>query len=356
VKAAAFGLVRAESVEEVLAALEEHGDEARVIAGGQSLGPLMALRLAAPEVLVDISRVPGLQTLATVDGSVRVGAMVRQRTVEHSAAVRAASPLIAEAVPFIGHAAIRSQGTICGSLAHADPAAELPAVALAAGATMHLRHARGTRAVTAVDFFTGYYSTAIEPEEILEAVIFPALAPRTGTAFVEFSRRHGDFAVVGVAASVTLAPDGTIAAASLALSGVASTPWPASAAVALLLGATPQRVAAPVDGSPASGRESGGSNAVNADRVRPEAAEADRPSTPEPSGRGPDGSTQVNDRVRPDAGKYAEAVRAAAEAVRSEVEPGGDLHATPAYRRHLAAVLTARALTVALAHAEGSTR
>lgn len=291
-KAAAFGLVRAESLEEALAALEEHGDEARVVAGGQSLGPLMALRLAAPEVLVDLSRVPGLGTLDSKDGSIRVGAMVRQRTVEHSSDVRAAAPLVAEAVPHIGHTAIRSQGTVCGSLAHADPAAELPAVAIAAGATMHLRSASGSRTVAAADFFTGYYSTAIEPGEVLEAVEFPPAAPGTGTAFVEFSRRHGDFALVGVAASITLAPDGTVTAASLALSAVASTPWPATATAGLLAGETP---------SP-------------------------------------------------------EIVRAAAEAVRAEVEPGNDLHATSAYRRHLAAVLTARALTTALARAEGRLR
>jgi aerobic carbon-monoxide dehydrogenase medium subunit len=292
VRAAAFGLVRAESVDEVLAALEERGDEARVIAGGQSLGPLMALRLAAPEVLVDLARVAGLDTVDVRDGSLRVGAMVRQRTVEHHADVRGAAPLVSEAVPFIGHTAIRSQGTVCGSLAHADPAAELPAVTLAAGATMRLRSTHGVRAVAAADFFTGYYSTAIEPGEILEAVEFPALAPRTGTAFVEFSRRHGDFALVGVAASVTLAADGTIAAASIALSGVASTPWPASAAAGLLIGASP----------------------------------------------GPD------------------VVSAAAEAVRAEVDPGADLHATASYRRHLAGVLTARAFTIALARAEASDR
>jgi CO/xanthine dehydrogenase FAD-binding subunit len=291
-KAAAFGLVRAESVEEVLAALEEHGDEARVIAGGQSLGPLMALRLAAPEVLVDLARVPGLDRLEVTCVSVRIGAMVRQRTVEHHADLRTAAPLVAEAVPHIGHSAIRSQGTVCGSLAHADPAAELPAVALASGAVMHLRSATGVRTVAAADFFTGYYSTALQPDEILEAVEFPALAPGTGTAFVEFSRRHGDFALVGVAASMTLAADGTITAARIALTGVASTPWLATAAADLLLGASPD----------------------------------------------------------------AEAVRAAAEAARRDVEPGDDLHGTAAYRRHLAAVLTARALTTALGRAQERNR
>jgi CO/xanthine dehydrogenase FAD-binding subunit len=311
-KAAAFGLVRAGSVEEALAALAEHGDEARVIAGGQSLGPLMALRLAAPEVLVDISRAPGLASLTLDGGGLRVGAMVRQRAVEHSSDVRAAAPLVAEAVPHIGHTAIRTQGTVGGSLAHADPAAELPAVALAAGAEMHVRSATGIRTVPAADFFTGYYSTAIEPGEILEAVSFPALAPGTGTAFVEFSRRHGDFALVGVAASVTLAPDGAITAASLALSGVASTPWPAATAATTLVGAIPEP----------SGRTAGAVNQV-------------------------DGAT-----LRPEAGRYAEAVRAAAEAVRAEVDPGSDLHATAAYRRHLAAVLTTRALTTALTRAE----
>lgn len=322
-KAAAFGVVRADSVEEVLDALAEHGDEARVIAGGQSLGPLMALRLAAPEVLVDLSRVSGLEALNVADDAVQIGAMVRQRTVEHSAPVRAAAPLVAEAVPHIGHTAIRSQGTVCGSLAHADPAAELPAVALAAGATMHLRRASGVRAVAAADFFTGYYSTAIEPDEILEAVLFPAVVSRTGTAFVEFSRRHGDFALAGVAASVTLAADGTITAASIALSGVASTPWSATAAAALLVGAGPERgTYAPDSDGAASGRTAAAVSPVDVAGLRPEA------------------------------GRYADVVRAAAEAVRADVDPGGDLHATGAYRRHLAAVLTARALTTALRRAE----
>jgi carbon-monoxide dehydrogenase medium subunit len=228
--------------------------------------------------------------------AVRIGAMVRQRTVEQHTAVRTSAPLLAEAVPFIGHTAIRSQGTVCGSLAHADPAAELPAVAVAAGATMHLRSLAGPRTVTAADFFTGYYSTAIEEGEILESVSFPTARARTGTAFVEFSRRHGDFALVGVAATVSLDADGTITAATIALSGVASTPWPATSAGAALL-------AGPV---------------------------------------GP----------RPEGGRYADAVRAAAEAVRAEVDPSGDLHATAAYRRHLAAVLTARALTTALGRAQ----
>jgi carbon-monoxide dehydrogenase medium subunit len=313
VKAAAFGLVRAESVEEVLAALEEHGEEARVIAGGQSLGPLMALRLAAPEVLVDLSRVRGLDAVEIGDdGAARVGAMVRQRTIEHRRELHAVMPLLAEAVPYIGHPAIRSQGTVGGSLAHADPAAELPAVALASGATMHLRSRSGVRVVTAADFFTGYYSTAVAPGEILEAVELPGPASGTGTAFVEFSRRHGDFALVGVAASVTLATDGTIAAASIALSGVASTPWPATDAVELLLGAGP---------------DASGGAAAAASWV--------------------DGAP-----LRPGAGRYADVVRAAAEAVRAHVEPGDDLHGTAAYRRHLAAVLTARALATALARAE----
>jgi carbon-monoxide dehydrogenase medium subunit len=225
--------------------------------------------------------------------------MVRQRTIELDAGLRAAAPLLAEAVPYIGHAAIRSQGTVCGSLAHADPAAELPAVALASGATMHLRNARGSRAVAAADFFTGYYSTAIASDEVLETVELPSPAPGTGTGFAEFSRRHGDFALVGVAASVTLAGDGTITAATLALSGVANTPWLANDAAASLIGA---------DGSPS----------------------------------------------RPAAGRYADAVRAAAEAVRFDVQPAADLHGTAAYRRHLAGVLTTRALTTALARAEAT--
>lgn len=376
-KAAAFGLVRAESVEEVLGALAEHGDEARVVAGGQSLAPMMALRLASPEVLVDLAGVAGLDGLTMDDAGLRLGAMVRQRTVERAPGVPGVAPLVAEAVPHIGHTAIRSQGTVCGSLAHADPAAELPAVALAAGATMHLRSGRGPRTVAAADFFTGYYSTAIEPTEILEAVSFPTLPARSGTAFVEFSRRHGDFALVGVAATVTLAADGAIIAASVALSGVASTPWPAAAAAALLVGARPDRprgAASPATGStesaspttiaapsrpereaapsgPAPGRDPAGPWVVGGAAPRPEHGQPVGSSWAA-SGRGAAASELASSSgLRPELGPYGAAVRAAAAAVRAEVDPGADLHATAAYRRHLAAVLTERALTTALARA-----
>jgi carbon-monoxide dehydrogenase medium subunit len=281
VKSASFALLRAETVEEAVSALVEFGDDVRVIAGGQSLGPLMALRLAAPAMLVDLARVPGLDAIAVDgDGAIRLGAMVRQRSAEHHPAVAAGAALVAEAVPFIGHAAIRSQGTVCGSLAHADPAAELPAVALALGAQVHLRGEHGARTVGADDFFSGYYSTAVQPDELVESVIFPPSSPRTGTAFVEFSRRHGDFALVGVAAVLTIAGDGTIAAARLAVSGVASTPFRPREAESLLVGAAPT----------------------------------------------------------------ADAISAATEALRGEIEPGSDLHATSAYRRHLAGVLAGRAL------------
>lgn len=338
-KAAAFGVVRAESVDQVLAALAEYGDEARVIAGGQSLGPLMALRLSAPEVLVDLGRVPGLATIDTVDGGIRLGAMARQRAAERDPQVRAAAPLVTEAVPHIGHPAIRTQGTVCGSLAHADPAAELPTVALATGATMHLRSASGSRDVAADDFFTGYYSTAVGPTELLEAVTFPALAAPTGCAFTEFSRRHGDFALVGVAAVVTLGPDGSITAARLALSGVASTPWLAATA-ASVLGGVPT----------GSGRSAGTGPQMDGAPVRPEA-----PTGAAATGSGRSGSVAalpVDAALRPGT---RDAIRAAAEAVRVEVDPSDDLHATAAYRRHLAAVLTERALATAIARAQEAT-
>ena len=201
------------SVEEAVALLAEHGDDAKVLAGGQSLIPLLSLRLARPTALVDLN---GVTELSFIDGTT-IGAMTRHRTVERSASVARDLPLLAAAVPFIGHAAIRTRGTVGGSLSHADPAAELPAVALALGATFTARSAkRGEREIAAADFFAGYFTTALEPDEILTRITFPRAQAPTGVSVQEMARRHGDFAMVAVAASVTRDGDARIALINVA--------------------------------------------------------------------------------------------------------------------------------------------
>jgi aerobic carbon-monoxide dehydrogenase medium subunit len=218
--------------------LAEHQDEASVLAGGQSLIPLLALRLARPAVLIDINRLGDLSGVALTDGHVTIGAMTREYVAEESEIVADALPLLAAALPLIGHEAIRSRGTIGGSLAHADPAGELPAVARALDAEFVVRSQAGERVVPAAEWFEGYLATARRVDEILVEVRFPRAAPGTGGAFQEIARRHGDFAIVGLAVSLTLA-DGTISDARLAFSGVADVPVRATDAEELLTGERP---------------------------------------------------------------------------------------------------------------------
>ena len=228
-----------DTLDEALALLGEHGDEAKVLAGGQSLVPLLALRLARPSVLVDLRRVPGLSGIDATDGGVVFGAMTRERQAERSDVVRKQLPLLADALPLIGHVAIRTRGTIGGSVAHADPAAELPAVALALDAELTAQSAaRGPRPIAAADFFEGFLSTTLEPDEILVRVTFPTAKPGTGTAFTEAARRHGDFAIVGLAASLTLS-EGAISDARLAFAGISDVPVRAVDAEDLLVGQEP---------------------------------------------------------------------------------------------------------------------
>jgi carbon-monoxide dehydrogenase medium subunit len=226
------------TVAEVVGLLAEHQDEASVLAGGQSLIPLLALRLARPAVLVDVNGVTELSGMSRVNGWLAVGAMTREYMAEESAAVAEAVPLLAAALPLIGHEAIRNRGTIGGSLAHADPAAELPAVARALDAEFVVRSTSGERVIPAAEWFEGYLSTARRPDEVLVGVRFPTAAPGTGVAFLEVARRHGDFAIVGLAASLTLA-DGAISDARVAFSGVADVPVRAPDAEALLVGERP---------------------------------------------------------------------------------------------------------------------
>jgi carbon-monoxide dehydrogenase medium subunit len=227
------------TVAEVVGLLADHQDEASVLAGGQSLIPLLALRLARPAVLVDVNGVTELSGMSRVNGTLVIGAMTREYVAEESAAVAGAVPLLAAALPLIGHEAIRSRGTIGGSLAHADPAAELPAVARALDAEFVVRSTSGERVIPAADWFEGYLATARRPDEVLTEVRFPAAPPGTGAAFHEVTRRHGDFAIVGLAAQLTLAGDGTISDARLAFSGVADVPVRAAEAEELLKGQQP---------------------------------------------------------------------------------------------------------------------
>ena len=287
-----FDYLAPASLEEALDALAEAGDDAKVLAGGQSLIPLMALRLAQPAVLVDVNGVSELNTLDQGEGALTIGAVVRHRTAERSAVVRDASPLLAEAMPLIGHAAIRSRGTIGGSMAHADPAAELPAVASALDATFIARSRdRGERTITVDDFFQGYFTTSLAPDEILCSVSFPVLPPSAGVAVEEIARRHGDFAMVGAAAAVVVGGD-TITDARVVLINVAERPIRAREAEAAIRGA-------------------GASNG---------------------------------------SGVFAEA----AELATRDLEPSDDLHASGAYRRKVAAVCVRRALTTATTRAMGA--
>jgi carbon-monoxide dehydrogenase medium subunit len=280
VKPPAFEYVAVASTEEAVAQLAAHGDDARILAGGQSLMPILNMRLATPGRLVDLNRVRTLSYIVERAGGVAIGAMTRQRTAERSEFVAAAVPLLAEALPWVGHSAIRNRGTIGGSLAHADPAAELPAVAVCLDARFTVRGEAGERTLAAREFFRGYLTTALAPTELLAEVWFPSALPGTGAAWIEFARRHGDYALVGVAAVVTL-EGSTVRRASLAVTGVDGVPVRAVDAERLLIGA------------PLS----------------------------------------------------AESMAAAAESVRRTLEPQDDIHATAAYRRHLAGVLTVRALT-----------
>jgi carbon-monoxide dehydrogenase medium subunit len=299
VKPAAFDYHRPRSRAEALALIASHGGDAKPLAGGQSLIPAMNFRLAMPAVLIDLNGIGDLAYIKDA-GDLRIGAMTRHRAVERSEDVRRSAPLVHEAMPFIAHVAIRTRGTIGGSLAHADPAAELPAVMLALDARIRLESEKGSREVAASDFFTGLFSTAIESDELVTEIVIPnphagSIAPasgvRTGSAFTEFSRRHGDFALAGVAASVALDDGGRCASARIALFGVGDRPMLAASGATALVGQRP---------------------------------------TPD-------------------------ALRAAADATAAnDIDPTSDIHASSKYRRHLAGVLTRRTLERAFERARSS--
>ena len=272
-----FEYHRPASLAETFDLLDRYGDDGRLLAGGQSLVPALNLRLAAPRAVIDINRIPDLDAIrVTADGLV-IGALARQEALERSPLVREHAPLIASALPHVGHSAIRARGTIGGSLALADPAAELPACAVALGATIRAGRRGGTRDIPADEFFRGLYTTALAPGEIVTEILVPRPAAGWRWGFDELARRHGDFALAGVAAGARV-ESGVVAESRLVFFGVGTRPVRARRAEAALAG----------------GR-------------------AD-----------------------------AEALAAAGRALDADLDPPGDVHGSPALRRHLARVLLAR--------------
>ena len=211
-KAAPFAYTRPSNLDGVLAELAASGGEGKVLAGGQSLVPVLAMRLARPAVLVDINAVEGLDQISLNDGMLRVGATARQRALEQDERT-AAVPLLGLALPWVGHRELRSRGTVCGSLAHADPAAELPAVAACLDAALEIAGPGGPRTVRAREFFTGAMTTLLGADEVLVRVSFPVASRGEGFGFAEFARRHGDFALAGVAVRVRRSPPEAVLAA-----------------------------------------------------------------------------------------------------------------------------------------------
>ena len=222
-KPVAFDYHAPATVEGAIALLTRYGGEAKLLAGGQSLMPLLNFRLSRPAALVDLNAIPSLDYIREENGEVRFGAMTRQRTIEFSPLVRQRLPLLTEATALVGHLPIRTRGTIGGSLAHADPSAEYPAVLAALDGTVVVRSPRGERALRPAELFQSYLTTSLGPDEILVEVRLPAMAAGAGFAFEEFSRRHGDFAIVGIAAM--LVGDGQhCATARLATAGAGPVP------------------------------------------------------------------------------------------------------------------------------------
>jgi carbon-monoxide dehydrogenase medium subunit len=230
-----FHYVRPESLDAALRLLAEHGEEARILAGGQSLMPTLAMRLSQPKVLIDINRIEALKGIALRDGMVRIGALARHVEVQNSDLVAEKLSLIAEAMPHVAHVAVRNRGTFGGSIALADPSAELPACILALGAGIVVESVRGRRTIAADDFFTGLYETAREPDELLVEVLIPPQKPDRVSVFMELARRHGDFAIAGIACYARVA-DNVITDARLAYFGSEAKATLAARTMALING------------------------------------------------------------------------------------------------------------------------
>lgn len=228
-KPAPFVYVVVDSIEETVAALAHYDGDARCLAGGQSLVPLLNMRLLRPSAVIDINRVPGLDGIDVRDGAVRIGALARYSTLERSPAIREHAPLLARAVPFVGDRQIRNRGTLGGALCHADPAGEMALAAVTLGATMSVTSPAGEREIAAEDFFVGAYTTSLAADDVLTSIALPDGAGTTAVV-VEHARRHGDFAIVSVAVSARARPDGTWTDLRIGLGGVADRPRLASRA------------------------------------------------------------------------------------------------------------------------------
>ena len=286
-----FDYVIAESQEHALDVLREHGDDAKVLAGGQSLVPLMSFRLAKPAVLLDINRLDGLDSIeASDDGRMSIGALTRQCELLSHPLIAENCPLMRAATEFIGHPAIRNRGTVGGSVAHADPAAELPVLLQVLDAEVEVCSAKSRRTIPADDFFMGLLMTGMEPDELLTGISFPLPGKSAGWGFHEVARRHGDFALVAVAALVTLDDTGAIADAAVALGGIAGRPVRVNTVEDALKGNAPTQ----------------------------------------------------------------EGIESASRLVADSVTPVGDIHAGEAYRAHLGQVLTRRAIHDAVERARVS--
>ena len=230
-----FDYFRANTLQEALTCLQAHGSNAQLLAGGQSLLAMLNLRLASPHILIDISRIPGLSSIERHGSVLRIGALVTHRQLLDSAEVAASVPLLAQAVPYVAHLAIRNAGTIGGSLALADPAAEYPSVALALQATLIATSLRGERRIAAADYFQGLYQTALAEDEILTAVEFPVATPEQRFSFQELARRRGDYAMVGVACAITWSA-GRVSDARITFLAMGDGPVLASHAMKALVG------------------------------------------------------------------------------------------------------------------------
>jgi carbon-monoxide dehydrogenase medium subunit len=282
-KPAPFKYVAATSLEQALALKAEHGDDAKFLAGGQSLIPAMNFRLARPAVLIDINEIGDLAGIRSHKAAVRVGALTRYRALQCDDAFEKLFPLVGEALPHIAHPQIRNRGTVGGNLSHADPASELPAITLALQARFRVRSAKQERLIAAADFFTGALTTDLQPDEMLVEIELPVPKPRSGSCFMEIARRRGDFAIAGVAAMMTMDARDKCTEIRLTLCGVGETPVDASVAADGLIGQTPSE----------------------------------------------------------------QAIRDAAAALQRMIEPASNVHATADYQRHVAGVLAERALTTA---------
>ncbi len=236
-KPASFKYLSPGSLDEALEAMAQHGADAKLLAGGQSLIPAMNFRLMQPAVLVDLNSIGGLSYVRTEDdGELRIGAMTRLGQLERDAFVAARVPLLCAALPHIAHAQIRNRGTVGGSLVHADPAAELPVVTLALDARYRVQNTAGTRWVDSSGFFNGFFDTDIEPDEIMVEIAVPPMVSRTGCGLIEVARRHGDYAMAGVAALVTLDESGVCQRARLVYLNLGDAPVDAQVAAGLLIG------------------------------------------------------------------------------------------------------------------------